>query len=482
MCQNTTESFTENTTSKIWLSGPICAPYRLIAALVLTIREQILMMVSLPMRYDDWLIVAKFSIGSILCYITSCIANSWCAVPEGQDQFWMTALALNLLGYATIFLPGFYIIKYVRESNYLDLNIGSLLHPTVRLCVRGSEADNIDEEYLTKKSDEPQKSATAHAVSIIFLGAGLLTSYGAWGYLQEKIMTTSYVDSLGNKAMYKNSQFLVFVNRILAFIIAITVMLFMRQPKHKAPLYKYSFCSFSNIMSSWCQYEALKFVSFPTQVLAKASKIIPVMAMGKLVESKKYEYYEYVVAVLISVGMTTFLMGNSQNNDPDKTTTFSGFIILLGYLVCDSFTSNWQGALKNEYNMTPIQMMAGVNLFSCLLTSVSLMQQGVFITSLEFISQYPQFLMDCVTLSICSAVGQLFIFKIITTYGPVVFTIMMTMRQVVSVIISCIKFNHPMSPVAIIGIIIIFSAVSLKVYCDMRKKKQKQKSTVGTKA
>jgi len=43
------------------------------------------------------------------------------------------------------------------------------------------------------------------------LGAGLLTSYGAWGYLQEKIMTTSYVDSLGNKAMYKNSQFLVFV-------------------------------------------------------------------------------------------------------------------------------------------------------------------------------------------------------------------------------------------------------------------------------
>merc|ERR1711988_443661 len=100
--------------------------------------------------------------------------------------------------------------------------------------------------------------------------------------------------------------FLVFVNRILAFFIAITIIMLKKQPRHKAPLYKYSYCSFSNIMSSWCQYEALKFVSFPTQVLAKASKIIPVMAMGKLVESKKYEYYEYVVAVLISVGMTTF--------------------------------------------------------------------------------------------------------------------------------------------------------------------------------
>merc|ERR1719348_1391724 len=426
------------------------------------------------MRYDDWLIVAKFSIGSILCYIISCFPNSWCAVPEGQDQFWMTALALNLLGYATIFLPGYYIIKYVRESNYLDLNIGSLLHPTVRLCVRGSEADNIDEEYFTKKSDEPQKSATAHAVSIIFLGAGLLTSYGAWGYLQEKIMTTSYVDSLGNKAMYKNSQFLVFVNRILAFIIAITVMLFIRQPKHKAPLYKYSFCSFSNIMSSWCQYEALKFVSFPTQVLAKASKIIPVMVMGKLLSNKKYEYYEYVVAVLISLGMTAFMLGNEQGKSSNTDTTISGIIILVGYMAFDSFTSNWQGELFKDYKMSSIQMMAGVNLFSCLLTSVSLLQQGVFYTSLAFMSQYPRFMFDCVVLSICSAVGQLFIYYTVITFGPVVFTIIMTCRQVVSVIISCIVYQHSMAPVAIIGILIIFTALFLKIYCGYKLKMKKK--------
>lgn len=43
-------------------------------------------------------------------------------------------------------------------------------------------------------------------------------------------------------------------------------LLIQKQPQHKAPLYKYVFCSLSNIMSSWCQYEALKYVSFPTQV------------------------------------------------------------------------------------------------------------------------------------------------------------------------------------------------------------------------
>ena len=48
------------------------------------------------------------------------------------------------------------------------------------------------------------------------------------------------------------------------------------------------------------------------QVLAKASKIIPVMLMGKVVSRKSYEKYEYVVAGLISVGMAAFLFGKVQ--------------------------------------------------------------------------------------------------------------------------------------------------------------------------
>lgn len=83
-------------------------------------------------------------------------------------------------------------------------------------------------------------------------------------------MTQKYFDvvsSGGEGHRFRDSQFLVFVNRVLAFALSGAYLLASRQPRHVAPLYKYSFCSFSNIMSSWCQYEALKFVSFPTQVL-----------------------------------------------------------------------------------------------------------------------------------------------------------------------------------------------------------------------
>jgi len=474
---------TGDTHSRVWLSGPVCAPHRLVLAALLTVRENCQEMSGQSLRAPDWIIISTICGGSVILYFLSTLAQSLLAPAPGEDVFWLVSLTLNLLGYATVFLPGYYVIKYVRAINYLDVGPPTLLQPLVRMCVRGSENDNIDEEVLVQKdkqTEDASKSVYQEAVTLVFCSSGLLGSYCAWGYLQEKIMTTEYVDSLGNKSIYKNSQFLVFVNRILAFMIAVLVMMFKRQPKHRAPLYKYSYCSFSNIMSSWCQYEALKYVSFPTQVLAKASKVIPVMLMGKVVSNKKYEYYEYVVAVLISVGMAAFLLGKAGDNHSDTSTTFAGFIILVGYMCFDSFTSNWQGAISSEYKMSSIQMMAGVNLFSCLLTSVSLLQQGVFYTSLEFMSQYPRFMFDCVVLSICSAVGQLFIYYTVITFGPVVFTIIMTCRQVVSVIISCIVYQHSMAPVAIIGILIIFTALFLKIYCGYKlKMKKKAASSVN---
>jgi len=443
---------------------------------------------------QDWPLLA-LGFGSMsLLYLVSLGLGLALAPEPGTSLPWMLALFLNSVGYATILLPGYLVVQYVRRTGYLDSPSLSLLQPLVRLLVRGKAA----EEVLTEEAggllkgepatskEEPaappasKMSPAQEGMQVILCSLGLLGSYSTWGYLQEKIMTTHYEDSLGNKGQFHDSQFLVFVNRILAFAIALLVILLRRQPRHRAPLFKYSYCSLSNILSSWCQYEALKYISFPTQVLAKASKVIPVMLMGKIVSKRKYEYYEYVVAVLITIGMIAFLLGSDEGKKSSSVTTFSGVIILMGYMAFDSFTSSWQGALFTEYKMSSIQMMAGVNLFSCLLTSVSLMQQGIFYSSLVFMSQYSAFFFDCIILSICSATGQLFIYHTISTFGPVIFVIIMTVRQVMAVIISCIKFHHPLAPIAIIGILIIFSALFLRIYCGYRMKSQKKAGTAGS--
>lgn len=100
----------------------------------------------------------------------------------------------------------------------------------------------------------------------------------------EHTLSQEYQNSEGSIGHFKDSQFLVFVNRILAFLLAAVYLTCTRQPRHTAPIYKYSYCSFSNIMSSWCQYEALKYVTFPTQVrklmACSPSTFIPAHIIG----------------------------------------------------------------------------------------------------------------------------------------------------------------------------------------------------------
>jgi len=80
-------------------------------------------------------------------------------------------------------------------------------------------------------------------------------------------MAFNYSESEAESERFTNSQFLVFMNRIFALCVAVTVITVKQQrAAYQPPLYKYSYSSLSNIISSWCQYEALKFVSFPVQV------------------------------------------------------------------------------------------------------------------------------------------------------------------------------------------------------------------------
>ncbi|CAM9904527.1 unnamed protein product, partial [Sphacelaria rigidula] len=44
------------------------------------------------------------------------------------------------------------------------------------------------------------------------------------------------------------------------------------------------------------------------QVLSKSFKIVPIMVMGKILGNKEYPFYDYVVAGIIALGITLFLV------------------------------------------------------------------------------------------------------------------------------------------------------------------------------
>lgn len=398
---------------------------------------------------------------------------------EGWHDVWLFRFLLNMLGYSTIIIPGYLLIKYFKRVNYLETGHG-ICFPFIKACVFGNEtkAGLLDEVTNTPRAEGESGSPIRQMIKLVFCAVGLQASYLTWGVLQERVMTRSYGEATAEQAVgepdaggerFNDSQFLVFMNRILALTVSGLWCLAIKQPRHGAPIYKYSFASLSNILSSWCQYEALKYISFPTQVLAKASKVIPVMLMGKMVSHKSYEYWEYLTAVLISLGVGLFLLSSTSAHHSSNVTTFSGAVILAGYIVFDSFTSNWQDHLF-KYKMSSVQMMFGVNLFSCVFAVGSLMEQGALMEALHFMHRHPDFAFHAGLLSVCSACGQLFIFYTINQFGAAVFTIIMTLRQAIAILLSCLLYGHAVTSLGGLGMGVVFLALFLRVYARSRAK------------
>lgn len=475
----------------------------------------------------------------------------------GDGSTWVERLLLNLISYCWVLGPMALIVLATRYRLWpTSIQSSALIQRFVYGSIQ-AQSNSQDELKSSKERlliDESQAVKGKHLdnrvensiLDFIWCFVGLQMSYLVWGLLQEKIMTTEYpvTNGLTSTALiakqssypdllsdnnstttlhksshiitFHDSQFLVFINRIIAFILSILALVYNRPRKQlysvkfghqmptssnskpQAPLYEYVYCSLSNILSSWCQYEALKYVDFPTQVLSKSCKIIPVMLMSKIMLRKRYKHSDYFFALLLSLGMFVFLMNqpgavtkSADSNSNSSSTNFtsdignetsyskrldeisqhvkkssliSGLVILAFYLAFDSFTSNWQQSLFARYGVSKWQMMAATNFYSIVLTLTSLHQLGSLKPAFQLLSSSTPLLIDCLLMSIMSSVGQLFVFYTINRFGSVIFAVIMTLRQFIAILLSCAIYGHRLTWGSCVGLLIVFCVIALQMW------------------
>lgn len=92
--------------------------------------------------------------------------------------------------------------------------------------------------------------------------------------------------------------------------------------------------------------------------------------------------------------------------------------------------------------------------------------------------RHSEFALHALLLSVCSAFGQLFIFYTIGQFGAAVFTIIMTLRQAIAILLSCLLYGHTVTVVGGLGVAVVFTALLLRVYA--RGRKQRGKKAVPT--
>ena len=154
---------------------------------------------------------------------------------------------------------------------------------------------------------------------------GVLVSLCIYGVLQERLMTIPYGGGSGDDSpppeFFRSSIFLVLMNRVVTVAVSATGIFLTGErfsPKG-TPLELYAMIAFGNLVTTVCQYEVLKYLSFAASTLAKCAKIIPVMCWGRLILNKRYSAADFVSAFVVTAGCFIFVLDRGMLADRDPS-------------------------------------------------------------------------------------------------------------------------------------------------------------------
>lgn len=314
-------------------------------------------------------------------------------------------------------------------------------------------------------------------VHLLLCGGGIIGALGLYGFIQEKIMATPYVTEEGVEEFFTISVFLVLINRLVAMTVGFFgMMVETKKEGVKEPeFYKYCAISISNILGTTCQYEALKYVSFPTQTLGKSMKMVPTMVMGKIVSGKSYKISEWIISTVVTAGCVIFLlMGDITSKKAKKggNDSLYGLALMGAYLFFDAFAPTVQEAiLGQKKNPTSrYRAMFFTNLSSALMSIVYLSSTGIIHEALAFVTRHPRTLTDAVTLSGAASAGQFAIYATVAEYGALTLAAIMNVRQLVQVIVSMVAYKHQPTAGQVLGLTMVFGALITKSALASAKK------------
>mmetsp|Transcript_3677 Transcript_3677/g.8904 ORF Transcript_3677/g.8904 Transcript_3677/m.8904 type:complete len:328 (-) Transcript_3677:64-1047(-) len=296
--------------------------------------------------------------------------------------------------------------------------------------------------------------------------AMLIGVFVVYGYLQERIMTMPFGES---GELFRASTVLVLFNRIGATLIAFFFLWKNKEPMYNVPpLSHYFMISVSNNSSSICAYEALKWITYPTQTIFKCGKMIPVMVFGTLMSGKKYVLKDYVVALAVTAGCASFALTGRITKHGAEEDSVIGVMIMLAYLTFDAFTPTFQARLFKQYKTTRYNQMAYINICSIPFALVLSITGGQFFPALSFLAQHPEAWFFVIALAVVATAGQLIIYLVIEQQGALFFSTVNVIRNMVNIVLSSMLFDNDvtvaqyLSTLSVFGVLIYskFSAPS----------------------
>lgn len=203
----------------------------------------------------------------------------------------------------------------------------------------------------------------------------------------------------------------------------------------RALILRYIQCSIFITVAAPFGFASLSHISYPTMVLGKSCKLVPVMIMNVLLYRRKFAAHKYFVVALVTAGITMFMaFGPQKAGGHGKGVAESslwGLFLLIVNLLIDGATNSTQDEIFSKYKVTGQQMMFWINLCSTVVTTLLLSLPLPYIPTIhpgrnwereltqaiDYLRYHPTAIRPIAEFALTGGMGQLFIFETLQHFG-----------------------------------------------------------------
>eukprot|EP00033_Pygsuia_biforma_P000624 GCRY01000735.1.p1 GENE.GCRY01000735.1~~GCRY01000735.1.p1 ORF type:complete len:388 (+),score=93.35 GCRY01000735.1:157-1320(+) len=289
-------------------------------------------------------------------------------------------------------------------------------------------------------------------IQFLILVTGVFVNYLFFGYMQELIF---------RQPGFKFGTYLTFFQFALYAFFAFADRKVVNEKGRKAPLSAYVVLTIFLAISHSCSNASLALLNYPTQVLFKSSKVIPVMLMSTVIMRKRYRPAEYLCTLGLVVGLCVFLTADisvAPNFDP------TGVVLVCIALCADAFIGNLQERTMTKYGASQRELALYSDFIGACYVLCLLPFTPDFGAALVYTLENPRILLYIALFGFLGYSGILFVLSLVKKFGAFYAVTVTSVRKAFTVILSFLLFPKPLRSGHLLGGFLVFACLAFQIY------------------
>lgn len=237
---------------------------------------------------------------------------------------------------------------------------------------------------------------------------------------------------------------------------------FKSDKKRRIPLKTYGLISLLTVSTMSLSHISVAYLNYPTKVMFKCCKLIPVMIGGVLIQGRKYNFIDVLAMLCMCLGLTFFVLADNSAS-PNFNST--GIILISLALISDGIIANVQERAMKQHSGNNSEIILYSYSIGCIYILVGLIISGSLLSAYEFCKNHPVETYGYAGIySLFGYFGVKSVLSLIGNFGALIAVTVTTCRKAITIILSFTFFHKPFTPQYVWSGLTVLLGIYLNVY------------------